>query len=282
MFEHVSNVDQTTTNIPVGPEEWLEKKVQHKHKSDDPYKINIPLRSDGSEYKIEDLKQDQKQIVFFVLKALQKWVNEREIKDPEANLLRMTIRGQAGSGKSTLINTLVTVLIKMWGYQDVVHVMAPTGGAAHGVGGHTVHKFLRAKDTEKRKSFSEVHVKFLTKKLRFALCMIFDERSLMASTLLGQAEHTTASYAHGCAHHSVSWGGIPIVIVCGDDYQLPSIKKGVYYIRFPHEHPSSTTGHYQARGELLWWETTKVVMELDASKRVREDQRAFSEFLTRL
>jgi predicted GTPase len=47
----------------------------------------------------------------------------------------MTIMGAAGTGKSVLINTLVTVLRVMFDDNDVVHVAAPTGTAAFNVGG---------------------------------------------------------------------------------------------------------------------------------------------------
>jgi len=44
--------------------------------------------------------------------------------------LRMTIMGCGGSGKSVLINTLLTCIRKIFDDNDSVFVTAPTGAAA--------------------------------------------------------------------------------------------------------------------------------------------------------
>jgi hypothetical protein len=55
--------------------------------------------------------------------------------------LRLTVRGTAGTGKSYIINTLVSYLRRMFGENDVVHVLAPTGISAFNVLGETLHRF---------------------------------------------------------------------------------------------------------------------------------------------
>jgi nicotinamide riboside kinase len=57
-------------------------------------------------------------------------------------LFRITIMGAARTGKSVLINTLVTVLRVMFDDNDVVHVAAPTGTTAFNVGGETLHQMF--------------------------------------------------------------------------------------------------------------------------------------------
>jgi predicted GTPase len=54
--------------------------------------------------------------------------------------LRMTIMGCGGTGKSVLINTLVTCIRKIFDDNDSVFVTAPTGAAAYNVGGSTIHR----------------------------------------------------------------------------------------------------------------------------------------------
>ena len=39
--------------------------------------------------------------------------------------------------------------------------------------------------------------------------------------MVGAAEKNAACTAHGGSHDEEDWGGIPIVIWIGDDYQLP-------------------------------------------------------------
>jgi hypothetical protein len=51
------------------------------------------------------------------------------------------VRGAAGTGKSYIINTIVSYLRRMFGDNDVVHVLAPTGTAAFNVIGETLRIF---------------------------------------------------------------------------------------------------------------------------------------------
>jgi GTPase SAR1 family protein len=90
--------------------------------------VKIPLRSDLSEYAIEDLEIDQKESLADVLYAVQQYCLGIKINDD--NVLRITVTGVAGSGKSTWINTLVTIIRKMFPQDDIVSVFAPTGCAA--------------------------------------------------------------------------------------------------------------------------------------------------------
>jgi predicted GTPase len=49
--------------------------------------------------------------------------------------------GATGTGKSYIINTIVSYLRRMFGDNDVVQVLAPTGIAAFNVLGETLHIF---------------------------------------------------------------------------------------------------------------------------------------------
>jgi hypothetical protein len=55
--------------------------------------------------------------------------------------LMLTVRGAADTGKSFIINTIVSYLHRMFGDNDVVHVLAPTVIAAFNVLGETLHRF---------------------------------------------------------------------------------------------------------------------------------------------
>ncbi len=60
-------------------------------------------------------------------------------KIPKDYLIRMIIRVKAGSGKLTFILTLTTILRKMFQFNNVIQIAAPTGGASNGIGGQTIH-----------------------------------------------------------------------------------------------------------------------------------------------
>jgi hypothetical protein len=55
----------------------------------------------------------------------------------------MTVVGCAGTGKSILINTVVGYIRKIFQDNNSVIVAAPTGAAAHNVGGQTLHRALK-------------------------------------------------------------------------------------------------------------------------------------------
>ena len=49
---------------------------------------------------------------------------------------------------------------------------------------------------------------------------------MISQSVLGAAEMNISSTAHNFGHDSEDWGGIPVVVIFGDDYQLPSIEPG--------------------------------------------------------
>ena len=81
--------------------------------------------------------------------------------------LRMTIMGCVGTGKSVLINTLVTCIRKIFDNNGSVFVTAPTGAAAYNVGGSTIHREFKIniRDVPGYNTLSDNTKKELMKKL---------------------------------------------------------------------------------------------------------------------
>jgi hypothetical protein len=50
--------------------------------------------------------------------------------------------------------------------------------------------------------------------------VFIDERSMVSQRKLGSAEMNIRSTAHGGGHDNEDWGGIPVVILFVDDFQL--------------------------------------------------------------
>lgn len=92
-------------------------------------------------------------------------------------LLRLTVRRCAGTGKSVLINTIVGCICKMFNSNNCAFVVAPTGAAAHNVGGQTIHHEFKVNINKKKKkiSLSEKAKIQLMEKLMFTIAVFFDE-----------------------------------------------------------------------------------------------------------
>ena len=74
-----------------------------------------------------------------VLQSLHSWVHQEDDFVP----LQMTVSGVAGSGKNTLIQTIVSTVRTISQRYDVIRVCAPTGSAAFSAGGETIHRLFQ-------------------------------------------------------------------------------------------------------------------------------------------
>jgi hypothetical protein len=86
------------------------------------------------------------------------------------------------------------------------------------------------------------------------VCLVVDERSMMSADLLGMMEHCAKMTAHKGTNTHKEWGGIPIVILVGDDHQLPSIDPGAFYVNAKVSECDNTdnqVGHKQSSNSSL-------------------------------
>ena len=116
--------------------------------------VILPKRSDGSEFKISELRGDQRDIFNHVFMKFSKWWNLKDkTKATEKELIQMIIHGQADSVKSTLDNKIVSTIRKMFQHTNTAVLCAPIGGSANEAGGETIHKFatcsIRGKNFKK-------------------------------------------------------------------------------------------------------------------------------------
>ena len=124
-------------------------------------------------------------------------------------------------------------------------------------------------------SMSEKKKKDLSLKLKNLLCLIIDERSLLDSAHLGIAEQMVSETIYNGEMCDKSWGNLPILILVGDDYQLPGIAPGAFDAFEPPKGHKATD-----RGRYVFKECASVVMSLGTSKRIQEKQIADKALLT--
>ena len=186
--------------------------------------------------------------------------------------LRLIINGAGGSGKSVVINAIVTALRKMFDSDDVVRVVAPTGTAAFNVHGQTFHHLLGNRVTRNSyipNTMSASKRKKLVKKFKTLLALIIDERSLVSNINLGTAACQIGETIFEGGHlNEELFGGLPVVILAGDDFQLPSMEEGaIKILNYTYAKNKMTQ-----IGRMAFLECAENVMNLSGSKRISDDK----------
>ena len=181
----------------------------------------IPTKSNGMRYDINELSEEQKVIVLASVDTVVKFLLNSEDYKP----LRATITGMGGCGKSHIINTIITIIREMTDSNDTVQVAAPSGSAAYNVRGSTLHSLLGINVQMPWQSLNEERKKELKKKLRELLVLMVDERSMLNSHVTFGAEEHVRECAFNGHNYRERWGGVPVVLLFGDDYQLPPTDK---------------------------------------------------------
>ena len=131
-----------------------------------------------------------KKSIIIHLQYFKKWyeiANSPKLQD-KFTPLRMTLCGVAGSGKSTLINTLVTAIRKITGKTNSVYVCGPTGTAAFNAGGETCHHLFNIQSRLYTSKLSAQALKTLMSKLEDTVALIVDEWNMISALLLGTME----------------------------------------------------------------------------------------------
>ena len=164
--------------------------------------LEIPTSYDGQSYELSSLYDDQRDVAIYVLSKLRQWVEDYQHNTTDFVPLRLTICGQAGSGKSVLIRTLVSVLRRMFDRNDCCYVCAPTGSAAYQAGGQTIHSLFGIKSTQTSFHVTPTLQQKLLQKFANIVCLIVDERSMVCSEILSTMENYSSTTFHQGQNHN--------------------------------------------------------------------------------
>ena len=202
--------------IPYVQQKVVELNSSNSNKAED---LNIPQQKDGKAYTIDKLSGQQKEIVLAAVDTIIKFLNN----DKDYKPYRATIMGGGGTGKSFIINTIISIIRKMTTCNDTVQVAAPSGAAAYNVQGCTLHRLLSITPKAAEKPLGTKDRERLLTQLKRLLVLIIDERSQINSMDLAAAEIHTRECIYGGSNQKEFWGGRPVVLLFGDDYQLPPV-----------------------------------------------------------
>jgi hypothetical protein len=108
--------------------------------------------------------------------------------DKKYKPLRATVMGCGGTGKSFIINTIISLVRNMTQMNDTVKVGAPSGAAAYYVQGSTLHRLLGISVSRPKEKLTGTVLENLQECLKHLLCLIIDEQSMLSSKVLAAAE----------------------------------------------------------------------------------------------
>jgi hypothetical protein len=136
--------------------------------------------------------------------------------------------GCGGTRKSFIINTIISIVRNMTQTNDTVKVGAPSGAAAYNVQGSTLHRLLGINVSRPEDNLTGLLLENMQECLKHLLCLIIDERSMLSSKVLAAAERNIRHSVYKGQNSGEIWGGVPVVLLFGDDYQLVTvIEEGV-------------------------------------------------------
>ncbi len=108
-------------------EQYYDDKNIHKSKT----RLEIPKQKDRSKYSLKKLSKQQQAVVIASIDTIVKFLkNDKKYKP-----LQATVMGCGGTGKSFIINTILSIVRNMTQMNDTVKVGAPSGAAAYNVQG---------------------------------------------------------------------------------------------------------------------------------------------------
>jgi hypothetical protein len=196
---------------------------------------------------LESMNEDQMFAYTLVMDAIIKHSRGEDVS------LRLIVAGQAGSGKTYLINALVNSIRTFCKSNKAVQVLGPTGNSANLLfDGKTIHSFLKIPTGKKcgqdMTSPTGTTAAVLQINCDGLVCLITDERSLVGCNTLGWCEH----HCQFGLKSNKEWGGLPVVVYTGDDIQLPPVCDSPPY-KCTSTKPASMRGHH------LWKSFTTVV-----------------------
>jgi ATP-dependent exoDNAse (exonuclease V) alpha subunit len=176
------------------------------------------------------MNPEQWKVIRVIEDQLELDFQNRAVQKNSANPIFMFITGEGGTGKSFIISIIEEMFRERFGKTrgdwGVCLLIAPTGNAAHNIGGSTwqskLGKGVLGSNTNKdgsRKKISTNVVNNLVARSRGCRIVILDEGSLISLQTLSELDQR---FRAATGNADAIFGGLHFII-CGDFYQMKSI-----------------------------------------------------------
>jgi hypothetical protein len=134
----ISDFKESRSTTIEGKESVEQITKQYYNDSKDHNTIQIPAQKDESDYTLDALSEQQQAVVLALIDTIVKFLNN----DTKYKSLRANVMGCGGTGKSFIINTIISIVQKMAQQNDTIQVGAPTLLMTFYVQGSTLHHLL--------------------------------------------------------------------------------------------------------------------------------------------
>jgi hypothetical protein len=121
--------------------------------------------------------------------------------------------GCGETGKSYIINTILTIVRTLTRRNITILVGALSGAAAYNVQGSTLHHLLGIGVSRPEDNITQKVRDKLLDRLKNPLCLIIHKRSMLSSKVLGAAKRNIQQTVYNGQNSQEIWGGIPTVIL---------------------------------------------------------------------
>ena len=140
--------------------------------------------------------------------------------------LYLTVAGGGGTGRSTLVKAIIVVMRRIFQFNEVALVGAPTGSESFNGGGITGHKLFGFLPNSFGNGIGTDKERRLKETFRNIFLLVIDERSMISADILGRFKTTAKVVVHNGLNKKRFFGGIPVILLVVDDYQLPPVEIG--------------------------------------------------------
>ena len=178
---------------------------------------------------VATLNSKQRQVYDLFMGKYQQILQRSE----DNNQLLVNINGEGGSGKSYLIKLLSSHLLQIAEEnrrKNSIFRVAPTGIAAHGIHGHTLHGLLKLPIKGNFQDLSSTNLSTLQNSFREVFFLIFDEKSMIGLRIFGMMDQRLRQIRP--SHGDKFMGGLNCLLI-GDFAQLPPVLQKPLYFADP-------------------------------------------------
>ena len=232
--------------------------------------------------------REQFEIISKVYDKAKEWLSFTEDKEKENfENLRMTVCGEGGTGKSFVIHTIANMLVLMVKEKFACLKACLGGAAASLINGQTLHSLLGLRPNKDNNDRDTVKYNLSVEKLAqlqerylHSIALLIDERSMVDAQLLEHCDLHAQKIFNSNKFPNKHFGNIPIIVMFGDDAQLPPINKKHSLVRLYGTDKHENSFAFRSSPFIRFMDQVQILSVI--KRQVGEENEEFRQILKRL